>query len=805
MKKSKEIITTPIKDDSARFKAELKHHESEEKYRNILESIEEGYFEVDLCGNITFVNPSMSKILGYSADELLGMNNREYTSAETAGQMFSVFNKIYLSGHSAKIVDYEIMTKNREQRILEVSASLMLDSHKFPIGFYGVARDVTERKNTEEALRKSEELYSSIFESVSDGIFTLNTDFHYTHWNNAMERISGVMREQVVGRNKKPWDMFSHLAENGVDEIMRKTMRGEITPRINMSFNLNNGKKGFTSEIYLPLRNTDGRIRGIVGVIRDITKQKIDEEKLKESEERYRLLAENIKDLVIMWDMNVNPVYISPSVKNILGYTPQEIQHILKDQYGLDMKWVITEESLKEFSKVIDERFDEDLGPDDPRWQRHLELELIRKDGSTVWTETTESFIRDKNNQRIGFVSISRDITERKETEEIRRVYEERLNQAQKMEAIGSLAGGIAHDFNNILAAIIGYSELIKNVLEPGSRERHNLEQILKAGDRAKNLVQQILTFSRQMDTTCSPVQIHIIVKEVLKLLRATIPSTIKIVQDIDINSGAIMANPTQIHQVVMNLCTNAYHAMEETSGTLTVSVKPIRVDSSETFNNPDLKPGPYVRLSVSDTGAGIDKSIVPRIFDPFFTTKGKGKGTGMGLAIVHGIVLALNGMISVDTKSSRGTSFHVYLPKLNDDNDITQASDTSIPGGKGQRILFIDDEKEILEIARDMLDRLGYKVTIISKSLDALKKFETEPDTFDLVITDQTMPGMTGAELATEIFRIRPQMPVILTSGFSQSITPELARKMGIKKYLSKPFTLNELATTVDSVLQMV
>ncbi len=397
------------------------------------------------------------------------------------------------------------------------------------------------------------------------------------------------------------------------------------------------------------------------------------------------------------------------------------------------------------------------------------------------------------------FVGVLRDTTHENNLDKL-------LRQAQKMEAVGTLAGGIAHDFNNLLGAIMGFTELSIFDLEESSPIRPNLERVIEAARRAKDLVRQILTFSRQRDQEKQPTQVSLIVKEALKLLRSSLPSTIVLRQNIR-TSSLILADPTQIHQILMNLCSNASHAMQETGGALEVSLENVDLPHTPDVmsRHPGLEPGPYLRLSVSDTGHGVDPAILHRIFDPYFTTKKIGEGTGLGLAVVDGIVKDCGGMVNVFSESGKGTVFHVWLPRLESTRDKAERVKTPdpLPGGS-ETILLVDDEKALAEAGQQILARLGYQVVVRLCPAEALAAFLAEPDKVDLVITDHTMPKMTGIELAREILAVRPEMPIILCTGFSATLgmTPDKARAVGIREMIMKPIIMRDLAETVRRVL---
>jgi len=382
-----------------------------------------------------------------------------------------------------------------------------------------------------------------------------------------------------------------------------------------------------------------------------------------------------------------------------------------------------------------------------------------------------------------------------------RKLLEGKLQQAQKMEAIGILAGGIAHDFNNILGVMIGYTELIASEWAAIHPLQAHLQEILTAGKRAKALVQQILTFSRRNDQKRQPLHLHQLVNETLKLLRASLPSTITFETHIRLQSGAILADPTQMHQVLMNLCTNAEYAMRQAGGTLEVALEVMDVDDRLAAQHASLKPGPHVCLMVRDTGHGMTPDVCARIFDPFFTTKKEGDGTGMGLAVVHGIVTSHGGAITVTSAPGQGSLFTVYLPQLVEMPVRDTLPKETLPYGQGT-ILFVDDEAALAQVAETILTRLGYTVTTCTNSQEALATFQASPDQFDLVITDQTMPGLTGENLAKALRQIRPHLPIILCTGFSHVMTPEKAQGLQLDAFLMKPLTMRGLGQAVQYVL---
>ncbi|KPK26118.1 MAG: hypothetical protein AMK69_12720 [Nitrospira bacterium SG8_3] len=517
---------------------------------------------------------------------------------------------------------------------------------------------------------------------------------------------------------------------------------------------------------------------GFRGIVRDITERKEAEEALRDSKEKYRLLVDNAHDGIFI-AQNGLIKFQNPKAQEILGCSAHE----LPETPFIDL---VHPEDRRLLPKKRESRHKGEGIPST------YSVRITKKSGEELWVQINAVDIKwEREAATLNFV---RDIT-------IEKRLEAQLLQAQKMEAIGTLAGGIAHDFNNILSSVIGYTELALEEVSKGGLLHSNLQEVLKAGRRARDLVRQILAFSRQSDQELKPLEISPIIKETLKLLRASLPSTINIKQHMGANLGTVMTDPTQVNQILMNLCTNAAHAMEKNGGTLEVNLEKVGNGTDVGVRFPGLSPGPYVKLTVSDNGHGMAPEVKERIFDPYFTTKEKGEGTGLGLAMVHGIVKSHGGTITVYSEPEMGATFHVYLPIKETETDQATGSEETIPTGS-ERILFVDDEQPIVDIAKQMVEQLGYSMVTRTSSLEALELFRAKPDEFDLVITDMTMPNMTGEELANELMFIRPDIPIILCTGFSRSVTEKKAKAMGIQAFILKPILRQELAETIRRVL---
>jgi PAS domain S-box-containing protein len=513
------------------------------------------------------------------------------------------------------------------------------------------------------------------------------------------------------------------------------------------------------------------------------------EKALRESEERFRTLA----DFTYDWEYWLSPDgsynYITPSVERITGYQAKDFF----DEPGL-LERITHPEDRERLKNHIQEELNA------AKAQEFI-FRIFTKSGEERWIGHVCQSVFSSDGRNLGRRASNRNMTRYKQAEEEKVKLESQLRQAQKMEAIGTLAGGIAHDFNNILSPIIMYTEI---TLRASTDEnlRPYLEQVLKSSRRASDLVKQILSISRQTEQKRILMQLGPVVKESLKLLRASFPSTIEIRQDITAEGDWILADPTEIYQVVMNLCTNAAHAMADRDGILAVSLDTVDLEEELPAYANNIKPGAYVRLAIHDTGYGMSPKVIERIFEPYFTTKEVGQGTGLGLALVHSIVQTSNGGITISSEPGQGSTFSVYLPKIEEEEDSEVEVLQPIAAGKG-RLLLVDDEVDIVNAAKIILEQSGYEVVTFTNSLEAWEIFQAESDKFDLIISDLTMPRMTGLELAKKILTIRPQMPIIICTGFSESITSEKAKELGIREVILKPIIPQHLTETIGQILE--
>jgi PAS domain S-box-containing protein len=642
--------------------------------------------------------------------------------------------------------------------------------------------EIVERKQVEKALRESQDHLNSLFRAAPTGIGVV-VDRVLIQVNQQICEMTGYAEDELVGQSSR----LFYLSDEDFEFVGRekyKQIRELGTGTVEVRWK---HKKGSIIDVLLSSTPMDPGYpsKGVTFTALNITDRKRAQEALLESEEKYRTMIERSNDMIWALDRSGKFSFFNTQAETVTGLD-------LNDWIGKSFTPLILKEDLAMVTDIFKKGMEGISSEYELRFKkRHDEILTI--------SVNTASLIKD--GRVVGVVSFGRDITERKIAEKEKAKLESQLQQSQKMESIGTLAGGIAHDFNNILSGIFGYAELLQMKMEKGSDQIRYLDSILKAGNRAKDLVTQILTFSRRSVNQLSPMEIQHVVKEALKLVESLVPSTITLHQRIQKKCGLVLADHTQIHQIVMNLCTNAYHAMEETGGELTVSLKEVELTDKD-LKGRDMRPATYIELTVADTGTGIHQGIIERIFDPYFTTKEEGKGTGMGLAVIHGIVKSHGGHIRVESEPGSGTEFCIHLPVI-EDGQNSENPEAQKPIKKGdERILLVDDQKEVIDIEQKMLEVLGYQVTATTSSVDALNFFRSNPDSFDLVVTDMTMPRMTGDQLADELINIRSDIPVILCTGFSEKMSEKKAASLGIRGFIMKPVGLSDLSATVRKVL---
>lgn len=527
--------------------------------------------------------------------------------------------------------------------------------------------------------------------------------------------------------------------------------------------------------------------------LRELKRQQAIQDTLRQMEANYRTVFNSTLESIFIYEVETGKIRdVNEATLRMFDYTREDVLSLSVGDLSSGGSTYNSERGREWIRRAYQE------GPQLFEWQ------CRRKNGEVFWVEVALSRSATEDEGQV--IAVVRDISERKRAEETRAEEEKRLRQAQKMEAMGALAGGVAHDFNNILTAIIGYAELERDDLLAANRDIGNCEEIIKAGHRAKEIVRQILGFSRHEEQQFRAVEIGPVVREALRFIRATIPSTIEIEDSVTRQGCVVRCDATQIHQVVMNLCTNAYHAMRnQGSGILRVSLSPVSLQEREvTCVEGPVPAGDYVRLVVSDTGCGIEDANLERIFDPYFTTKNKGEGTGMGLSVVLGIVKITGGHVAVQSRVGSGTSFSLYFPQCRPEPETILASsdEAVLPRHGTGRILFVDDEEPLTRLGQRILENLGYQVRTQTSPVEAWAMFLQDPSFCDLVITDMAMPKMSGADLAQRILAVRPELPILLCSGFSETLDAQKAFDLGIREFLVKPVAKADLAAAVARCL---
>jgi PAS domain S-box-containing protein len=817
----------PAEEDARRMVHELQVHQIELELQNeeLIKAREElekelrrysdlydfapvGYFTLDENGTILETNLTSARLLGIDRSHMKDRRFGSFLSAESRPGFDACLRKAF---EGAAVETCEVALQGDRLRYLQIEGTTV----EYGEGKTGQCRmaamDVTGRKEAEERLRVSEERHRSYIEVTGELGWTTNRHGEVVEDLPTWRNFTGQSVEEIRGAG---WANALH--PDDVEQTMNAWNNAVVTRKayeVEYRIRRHDGMYRDFLARGVPVSNHDGSIREWVGTCIDITERKASEEILR----RYELLSQNSRDIVLLMRRDDGRIVeANIAATNAYSYSRAELLKLA----------------------INDLRASETLGMTNGQMaqadRRGILFETVhrRKDGSTFPVEVSSQGATIDGTRML--ISVIRDTTQRSQMEralrlahdglelrvqertaELERAYEalrvetdqrqsaERdLRQAQKIEALGMLAGGIAHDFNNILAGVIGFAELAKDETPEGSLARSYMEKVFIAGIRGRDLVRQILTFSRQAEQEKRPLQLATVVEETLKLLRPALPTTIDIQTNLQSESGFVLVDSTQIQQVVLNLCTNGAHAMRRTGGGISIDLSEYSFSFPADAPDPAMSPGPYVRLSVSDTGEGMSSDILERIFDPFFTTKPRGEGTGLGLSVVHGIVASHGGTITVSSELGKGSSFTVYLPKHREHGprDST-GGDGAIPRGH-ERVLFIDDEEDLAAIGDQMLTGLGYRVVSKTRSREALALFRLNPSVFDVVVTDQTMPELTGIELAKEMLALRPDMPIIMCTGFSHVVDAGLAKVAGIKAFAVKPLIKKEIAQTIRGVL---
>jgi len=789
------------RDITDRKEAEEELKKSQSRLSSIIEFLPDATVVIDQGGKIIAWNLAMEKMTGIIKKDALGKQNCANASSfygerrtylldlidSDDAEAESLYRYVRRKGNALHAEAFAPAMYGGKGAYIFAAAAPLFDSEGNRFGVIELIRDVTDYRRAEEELREAHRRLDEIIDYLPDATFVIDAEGKVIAWNKAMEFMTGIDAEHMLGKGNYEYALpfYGERRPTLIDLVLKpqKTFEEKYVRLEREGIILNGEAYMFAhqgEEAYLScrasvLKDSRGNIVGAIESIREITERR-------KAEEKYRGIFDN----AVMGIFHSTPegriIHANSAFAGILGYSsPGEVVSTITD---IGRQMYVQPHQRAACLNLMNE-----LGV-----IRGLELQLVRKDGRTVLVSISGRAVRSGTGKLLYYEGTIQDITEQ-------RRLEHQLRQAQKVEAIGTLAGGIAHDFNNILASMIGFTEMAARESREGVRRKYH-DRVLQACGRAKNLINQILSFSRKQEQELRPFDVKLILKEALSLMRATLPSTIEIRHNITKEETQVLADPTQIHQIIINLCTNAAHAMREKGGILDVRLSGIEIFHPELAPHPDLPAGFYVVLSVGDTGHGIDPAIKDKIFDPFFTTKSSREGTGLGLSVVYSIVKQYGGVIDVQSTVGRGAVFTIYLPRIRSEAGAGEPGQEETEPQGNERILYVDDEESLVTLARAFFESRGYRITATVSSVEAFRLFQENPDRFDLVITDMTMPEITGAELARALMKIRADIPVILCTGYSDSVSVEDVRRLKIREFVSKPVPLTELGRLVRRVL---
>jgi len=754
------------------------HVQVQERARKASYIIENAGFGIAVVNPDTntfeYANAAYAIQHGYQPREVADMRIRDMYAPELRDHVREITRRIDEDGHA--VFESIHIRKDGSRFPVLVNGVAVKDGKGKPLYRVIFTEDISRLKKATEALQENQERLATVLEILPVGVWILDRKNSIISANAAAQEIWAAEASQALGEYRAWWAETGKAVKPGEWAGIRAALGGDLALGREIDIEAFDGTRKIILVSTSPIMSKEGDVAGSVVVFQDVTL-------LKQSEKELRRLAavvEQAYENVMIADKNGIVEYVNPRFEEHTGYTSPDI---VGKRLSAFRGGTYSEGHYKSLWRTI---------ADGKTWTGRAVRK--KKDGTPYEADTIVSPVRDNLGRIISTVVIERDVTEQVKLER-------QVRQAQKMEAIGTLAGGIAHDFNNIIAGIIGFTEMALEETQIGTPLNRRLSLVLKGAHRGRDLVKQILAFSRASEQEKKPLKISYVLDDALKFLRASIPSTIDIRKNIATHSDVILADRTEIHQVLLNLCTNAAQAMREAGGVLEVILSDADPSGGEDGVLKQAPPGTYVKLSVRDSGCGMEPEVMERIFDPFFTTKRPGEGTGLGLSVVHGIVKRHDGLINVESAPGKGSTFHLYFPRLPMEELPVDLQKGELPRGKG-RILFIDDEELLVEMNRGRLEGLGYEVTTETDALRAFELFRGDPGRYDLVITDYTMPQMTGIELAREMLAIRPEIPILLCSGLDELISQEEVKEAGIKEFLPKAAGKRELVKMIQTLM---
>ena len=781
---SSDYYLVVIEDIQKRKDVEAALRANEERLRLALSASNQGLFDVDLRTWKLTLSPEYLRMLGYepesaeaSYDEIHVLRHPE--DQERMDRIYQEYARGERTSHREEL---RLRTKaGGWVWVASTGQVVEWDEAGKPVRVVGTNSEITERKQAEDALRHSERRFRALIEHSLDSIAVIDADNHILYLSPAVETVEGYTPEELVGRsgveNTHPDDLPY------VQQVVEKLMANPGKPIPVLWRRRHKDGRWIWLEGFATNLLDDPAVHGIVTNYHDVTERKLAEQALAAEQALLRTLIDALPDVVFTKDTAGRFMICNAAEIKHLGFARQEelAGKTVFDLYPRELAELYNADDMRAV------RGESILNREEPS---------LDADGTRRWYLTIKVPLRNPAGEIIGLVGMSRDITDRKNAEAL-------LRRTQKMEALGTLSGGIAHDFNNILLAINGNARLAIADLPAEHPAQESLAEIVKAGARAADLVRRILAFSRPQESRRDTMQLQPVIEEALKLLRSTLPAMIEIRCTFAKNVPAVSADASQIHQIMMNLATNAAHAIGDQIGLIEIGLEAVDVSEQLLHASIDLHEGRYARLAVSDSGCGMDPATLERIFDPFFTTKPAGEGTGLGLSVVHGIMRGHGGAVTVYSQPGKGTTFHLYFPAAEAQARVEQGRQDAVTRVRAERVLYVDDEHALVQLARRALERLGYQVTGYHDPAEALQDFKARPDAFDVVVTDLSMPGMSGFELARAVLATRPDIPLLMTSGYVRAQDEETARKIGVRAVILKPSTADDLGKVLDRVLQ--
>jgi PAS domain S-box-containing protein len=787
-RKGMESVTAHIGAAIIQARHEKEIAEAKNNLETLFDTIEDFLFIIDMEGTVIHTNAHVQKQLGYSPENLKGKHILDLHPEEQHDQA----KKNIAAMCAGTDTSCRVPLKTGSGSLIPVETKVTFGVWNNQQVLFGISRDVSKRMLSEQSLTESEKRFRELTKLLPLPLFETDTNGTITYTNRKSFEVFGYTQEDLLQGISAAQFFIPEQQQKSANDF--ETITQERTQPQEFKAVRMDGSR-FPALLYSSPIIQNGVESGTRCIVVDLTEIKKAEKAVRKSLLQARIvnefqsLIDNIPGTVYRTNDLDRTTILSMASEFQQSYTAEALEKELFESGAMihpeDSNAVSASNLILKTEKT----------------SHALIYRVIMKNGSIRWVEDRKTSVFSSNGLFTGIDGILFDITDRITAQEEKRQLEAYLRKTQRIETIGTLAGGIAHDFNNILTPILGYAEM--GVLSPNNVEptHEYFTEIMRAAERAQNLVSQILTFSRTREISMAIVSVQSIVDEALKLLRPSIPSTIAIKQHVGTPCGNILADPSQIHQVVVNLCTNAFQAMEQSGGVLTIELREIRPDAGIRRVLPKLKAESYVQLNISDTGSGMDEPTMERIFEPFFTTKSVNKGTGLGLSVVHGIITSFKGEITVESKTDQGSTFRVYLPVINEKAVVSSVKEHPIKGNG--RILFVDDEPATREIMTMMITKLGFNIEALSSPRQALELFRQQPRRFDLIITDLTMPEMTGIELAGELHKTLPELPVILMTGYGKEIeSTEPLSNYGISRFMKKPVNMKQLAATINEVI---